>query len=216
IVGGHTVDDEEPKYGMAVTGIVRPGLHVSNAGARPGDALVLTKPIGSGVITTAGKQGVAPPEVLQNAVRHMSTLNHAASDVMVRVGVHACTDITGFGLFGHLRPMLIASGVAARIDASAVPLLDGVRDLVKQGIAPGGTKRNLESLNAHVAWGGADAFTRTILCDAQTSGGLLIAVPEARLDRLVLELRLADVAAAAVIGEVVERGPDGAPLISVR
>lgn len=137
IVGGHTVDDEEPKYGLAVTGLVRPGKQVTNAGARPGDVLVLTKPIGTGIITTAGKEGRVPPKVLREAIRHMATLNHAAADAMVRVAVHAATDVTGFGLLGHLRPMLKASGATARITASAVPLLVGARALAERGIAPG-------------------------------------------------------------------------------
>jgi selenide,water dikinase len=212
IVGGHTVDDDEPKYGMAVTGLVRPGRQVTNAGARPGHALVLTKPIGTGIITTAGKEGRAPPEVLAGAVEHMTTLNHAACDVMVKVGVSACTDVTGYGLLGHLRTMLLASGVAARVRASAVPLMEGARDLALQGIAPGGTHRNLESVNPFVRWGhSVDECGKLLLCDAQTSGGLLLSVPAARARRLLSELRAAGVVTTAVIGEVLERAAlDGA------
>ena len=216
IVGGHTVDDEEPKYGLAVTGLVRPGKQVTNAGARPGDALVLTKPIGTGIITTAGKQGRVPPKVLREAIRQMATLNHAAADAMVRVGVHAATDVTGFGLLGHLRPMLKASGATARVTASAVPLLEGARALAEQGIAPGGTQRNFESLDPVVRWGrSVDKYTRLLLCDAQTSGGLLIAVPRRKLKRLVAELRDGGVETTAVIGEVLAQGALGRKLIAV-
>lgn len=216
IVGGHTVDDEEPKYGLAVTGLVQPGKQVTNAGARPGDVLVLTKPIGTGIITTAGKEGRVPAKVLREAIRHMTTLNHAAADAMVRVEVHAATDVTGFGLLGHLRPMLKASGATARVTASAVPMLAGARALAEQGVAPGGTRRNLESLNTAVRWGRAvDEHTRLLLCDAQTSGGLLIAVPRRKLKRLVAELRGSGVETAAVIGEVLTKGALDSKLIAV-
>ena len=142
IVGGHTVDDKEPKYGVAVTGVVKPGDQVTNAGARVGDALVLTKPIGTGVITTAGKQQRVELAILDEAVRVMSTLNRAASEAMTKVGVDACTDITGFGLLGHLRTMVEASEVSAQVSLGKVPLLDGVWELLDQGVAPGGSHRN--------------------------------------------------------------------------
>lgn len=125
IVGGHTVDDPEPKYGLSVVGIVEPGKQVTNAGAKPGDVLVLTKPLGTGIITTAGKQGKVSPEVLQGAVEAMATLNRAASEVMMRVGVHAATDITGFGLMGHLSSMVKGSRVTAQVGLDQVPVLPG-------------------------------------------------------------------------------------------
>jgi selenide,water dikinase len=154
--------------------------------------------------------------VLREAVRQMATLNHAACDAMVRVGVHAATDVTGFGLLGHLRPMLKASGATARVTASAVPLLDGARELAEQGIAPGGTRRNLESLDPMVRWGRAvDEHTRLLLCDAQTSGGLLIAVPRRKVKRLLAELRSGGVETTAVIGEVLARDALGGKLIAV-
>ena len=183
IVGGHTVDDEEPKYGLSVTGVVRPGDEVTNAGAQPGDSLVLTKPIGTGVITTAAKQGVAPEEVLETAVGIMSELNQAAAHAMNAVGAHACVDVTGFGLLGHLRGMTRASGVGASIVFDSIPFIPGATQLAEDGVAPGGTHRNLSSLDADVSWD--DSITdvqKILLADAQTSGGLLIAVPRG-LDR---------------------------------
>ena len=206
IVGGHTVDDKEPKYGLAVTGVVKPGLQVTNAGALPGDTLVLTKPIGTGIITTAGKQQAVDAEVLDKAVRVMSTLNRAASEAMVKVGVNGCVDVTGFGLVGHLTSMLSTSGVAGRIKLSAVPVLDGVWELLGQGIAPGGTRRNLEHADKSVEWHrSVSEEARLLLCDAQTSGGLLISVSGDRLAPLLDELRTAGVETAAIIGEVLAR-----------
>ena len=203
IVGGHTVDDKEPKYGMAVTGIIKPGMQVTNAGARPGDVLVLTKPIGTGIITTAAMQDGASPEVLAGAIEMMRTLNHAAADAMVEAGVNACVDVTGFGLVGHLLGMLRASGRAARIGLGKVPLLEGARDLVKLGVAPGGTRRNLSSADRKVVWDpGIEEWAKLLLCDAQTSGGLLISVPEEKLARLMAELKSGGVETAEAIGEV--------------
>ncbi len=216
VVGGHTIDDKEPKYGMAVTGLVKPGAQVTNAGARPGDSLVLTKPIGTGIITTAGKNRHATPEVLEGAIESMRTLNHAASDVMVDVGVNACVDVTGFGLIGHLLGMLEASNVSARISLVRVPVLDGARDLVEHGVAPGGTRRNLDSANHKVGWVAAgDEPTRLLLCDAQTSGGLLIAAAPEKRDRLVGELLDRGMETAAVIGETLDRDALGGKRIEV-
>ena len=216
IVGGHTVDDKEPKYGMAITGVIKPGLQVTNAGARPGDILVLTKPIGTGIITTAGKEQRVKSEVLDNAIATMGTLNHAASDAMMEVGVNACVDVTGFGLIGHLLVMLQASDVSATISLDSVPLLEGVRELAEQGIAPGGTRRNLASSDRLVRWDPAiDDFTRLLLCDAQTSGGLLMAVPPEKQDRLLSELRTAGVETTAVVGEVLSPDSLGAERIQV-
>lgn len=203
IVGGHTVDDEEPKYGLSVTGVVKPGSQVANTGARPGDALVLTKPIGTGIITTAGKQQRADDATLNRAVQIMSELNRAASEAMMSVGVHACADITGFGLLGHLRLIAQGSRAAARVNVSAIPVIDGVADLLAEGIAPGGTHRNLESIADLVHWHpDIDDQTRILLADAQTSGGLLIAVAPAKLDALLVALADAGVQTRAVIGEI--------------
>ena len=211
VAGGHTVKDEEPKYGMAVTGILRPGTQVTNSGARPGDALVLTKPIGTGIITTAGKQDKVGPEALQGAVDTMRTLNHAASHAMVEVGVNACVDVTGFGLVGHLLGMLRASHAGADISLGKVPVLDGARELVERGIAPDGTRRNLSSSDRDVAWDpGFDEAAMLLLCDAQTSGGLLISVAAERLDLLLAALASQAVETRAVIGHVRPHdAPDG-------
>ncbi len=205
IVGGHTIDDQEPKYGLSVTGIVKPGQEITVANARPGDVLVLTKPLGTGIITTAGKQGVAEPVVLSKAIEVMSTLNRAAADAMVKIGVNACTDITGFGLIGHLQIMVHASGVGARLHLDSVPILEGVWDLVQNGIAPGGTYRNLEYAGREVDWRPTvTEEAKVLLCDAQTSGGLLISVPAEKKDALIKELKANGVSTHAVIGEVVE------------
>ena len=197
------MDDKEPKYGLSVTGVVRPGDEVTNAGARPGDVLVLTKPIGTGIITTAGKQGVVSEDVLAGAIRQMSTLNRDAAHAMMAVGVNACSDITGFGLLGHLKGIVLGSGVSARIRFSSIPVLDGVWDLLGKGIAPGGTHRNLDAVEADVRWGAdIDENTRILLADAQTSGGLLISVSSDKRDDLLSELQAAGVETRAVVGEV--------------
>ena len=209
IVGGHTVDDPEPKYGLSVIGVVEPGKQVSNAGARAGDVLVLSKPIGTGIITTAGKQGVVDPDVMAGAVQTMAALNRPASEAMQKVGVNAATDITGFGLMGHLKSMVKGSGVAVEINLAAIPVLPGTRELLEHGVAPGGTHRNLSSVEDVVTW--AEALTdndRLLLCDAQTSGGLLMSVPAQRVDALVSALREEGAACAAVVGRVTD-GPPG-------
>ena len=209
IVGGHTVDDNEPKYGLAVVGLVEPGRQVSNAGAQPGDALVLTKPLGTGVITTAGKAGIAPPGAVAAAVAAMATLNRAASAAMQDIGVNACTDITGFGLMGHLTALLRASGASAQIRRSQIPALPGVTELLAQGIAPGGTHRNEAGVAGSVHWDAAlTAADRLLLCDAQTSGGLLISVTQPRLPDLLAALEQRGVPTRAVIGSVTA-GPPG-------
>ena len=207
IIGGHTVDDQEPKYGLAAVGLVEPGKQITNAGARPGDRLVLTKPLGTGVITTAGKQGVVRPEVLDHAVSVMSTLNRAASEATVKVGANACTDITGFGLIGHLNGMMQGSGTSAKIRLSGMPVIPGVWELIGDGIAPGGTHRNLRSAGPYVEWEkDISEDAKLLLCDAQTSGGLLISVPEQRANLLLEELDAAGVTGATIIGEVLAEG----------
>lgn len=204
IVGGHSIDDPEPKYGLVVTGVVHPEMVVTNAGARPGDDLILTKPLGIGILTTGIKQERTSEKATDEAVRVMTTLNKGAADVMVDVGVHACTDITGYGLLGHLSEMTSASGVGARVSLSAVPVLSEAWTLVKKGICPGGTKRNRDGLKGKVTWAPEIADeSQLILCDAQTSGGLLIAVPKEKSARLVERLRAAKTLAAARIGEIV-------------
>ena len=204
VLGGHSVDDPEPKYGMVVIGDARPERIVKNSGAKPGDALVLTKPIGTGVLATALKRDLVTEQDLAPAVASMTTLNAGAARAMLAVGVHAATDVTGFGLLGHLRNLLEASGAAGEVHAAAVPLLAGARELAERGAIPGGTERNAASLTAAVTFGaGVDRTARGLLADAQTSGGLLIAVPPARVDALVAALGREGTPVAAVIGRVV-------------
>jgi selenide,water dikinase len=205
IVGGHTVDDPEPKYGLSVVGTVEPGKQVTNAAAQPGDVLVLTKPLGTGIITTAGKQGVCPPQVLQGAVATMSALNRDGANAMVKVGVHSATDVTGFGLMGHLQSMVRGSRVGAEIQLGKVPVLPGVWELLEQGVAPGGTHRNLQSVAGSARWHpDLSEQEQLLLCDAQTSGGLLIAVAAEKQDELLAELKSTGVAGAVVVGRVTE------------
>ena len=208
VLGGHSVDDPEPKYGMAAIGEVHPDRIVTNAGARPGDALVLTKPLGTGVLTTALKRDVLSEADVAPAVTAMTTLNAGAARAMLAVGVHAATDVTGFGLLGHLRTLLEASGAAAEVRAAAVPLLPHAREAAERGAIPGGTERNAASVADAVSFAaGVDQTTRLLLADAQTSGGLLIAVTPERADALVAALRREATPATALIGRVVTGAP---------
>ena len=217
LVGGHSIDDKEPKYGMAVTGLVHPDDIVTNAGAKVGDALVLTKPIGTGIISTAIKAQKASEELTQHAIAVMAQLNDGASRAMLRVGVHAATDVTGFGLLGHLGEIVRGSGVSARIERSAVPIIDGVVELAEAGVVPGGSARNLESASRMTVFDGVTEIDEIVLADAQTSGGLLIAVDKPLVNALVAALQEEGTATAAVIGEVVQRqlahGPTGQILV---
>jgi len=203
VLGGHSVDDPEPKFGMVVIGDVHPERLVTNAGARPGDVLVLTKPIGTGILTTALKRDLLPSSALAEAVAVMTTLNAGAARAMLAVGVHAATDVTGFGLLGHLHTMLRASGVAAEIVAADVPILAQSREMLAAGAVPGGTLRNLASLEEAARFAdGVSQAERTLLADAQTSGGLLIAVGAGRVERLRAALGREGAPAAAVIGRI--------------
>jgi selenide,water dikinase len=178
VVGGHSIDDSEPKFGYSVTGEVDPERMVAAAGARPGDLLYLTKPLCSGLVATAIKRGLAPPELEREAVRVMSELNRDAAAAMVAAGASAATDVTGFGLLGHLANLR----VGAEIELDRVPVLPGVRELAAAGLFPSGTRRNYEGLEAEVDWGGLPEVERLLLCDAQTSGGLLVALPPERAE----------------------------------
>jgi selenide,water dikinase len=207
IAGGHSIDDPEPKYGMCVMGVVHPGKVLTNSGAKVGDKLFLTKPIGTGIITTAIKHDTAPAEVAAEAIRVMTTLNASASEAAVEVGCSACTDVTGFGLLGHLHEMTFASGVGARIRVRDVPLIDGVRELLALDEAPGGTYANRDHLNSEnsVIWGGGiSEEDQLALCDAQTAGGLLISVPADHADAMREALIEAQTLRAAEIGEIIE------------
>jgi selenide, water dikinase len=202
IAGGHTVKDAEPKYGMAVTGIIAPGDIVTNAGAKAGDKLVLTQAIGTGIISTAAKAGFADPAYVAASVAAMRTTNKAGAEAMVAVGVHAATDVTGFGLTGHLGGMMKASNTTARLSLAAIPLLPGVRELAERAFS-GGTRRNHEAAAKVVRWH-ADLTLedQLIMCDAQTSGGLVFSVAAEKLDALIAELKARDVP-ADIIGDVV-------------
>jgi selenide,water dikinase len=208
VLGGHSIDDPEPKYGMAVTGLVHPDRILRNVGARPGDVLLLTKPLGSGIVTTAIKRGVAPPALAERAIEVMAALNRAAGEALAASGaVHALTDVTGFGLLGHAWEMAEGSGVALRIRAGAVPVLEGVHELAARDVVPGGSKANLKWVTPQLAVDPALPPTAAIvLADAQTNGGLLAAVPADRADEVVAALRAADVV-AAVVGEVLAGPP---------
>jgi selenide,water dikinase len=178
VLGGHTITDPEPKYGMVVLGEIDPNRIVRNSTAREGDELFLTKPLGLGLISTAVKQGTATAELLAKAVDLMTTTNAAASAAMCRAGASAATDVTGFGLMGHLHKMLLGSGLAATLDAEQVPLIAGALGLAKGGSVPGGTRRNHSFVEAATDWGQLSEPEQLVLADAQTSGGLLIAAPD--------------------------------------
>jgi selenide, water dikinase len=209
VVGGHTIKTDEPIYGLAVVGEIHPDRIVSNAGAKPGDSLVLSKPLGLGIITTANKNDVDHLGAISEAIRVMTQLNQGACAAMLEIGVHAATDVTGFGLLGHLRNVCAASRVGARIRVDAVPMLEAARTYVAEGVAPGGTHANRRFLADWVTWGaGVSDEEQLLLCDAQTSGGLLIAVPAGRGPELVAALERQGTAAAAIVGEIVE-GPAG-------
>ena len=206
IMGGHSVDDPEPKYGLVAVGEVPVEKLVTNAAAEAGDLLVLTKALGTGVVATAIKAEAASDTATTAAVKSMTALNREAAAAMTRVGVRAATDVTGYGLLGHLGTLLLQSGVAAEIVAENIPVLPEVSELIAAGHVPGGTRRNLEDLEDRVDFGDQDETTRLILADAQTSGGLLISVPEERAEEL-MELLEAAGPVAAMIGRVT----DGAP-----
>jgi len=207
IVGGHTIKSEEPIFGLAVVGTVHPAKALTNAGARPGDALILTKPIGLGIITTAAKNDQDSLGAVGEAIRVMTTLNRAAADVLTRFEVHALTDITGFGLLGHLRNITAASGATAEVWADRVPVLPAARQYVGAGIAPGGTRANHKFLADWVHFApGISLEEQLLLCDAQTSGGLLAAIPQAQVADVLIGLTEAKTPAAAVVGRIGETG----------
>jgi selenide,water dikinase len=207
LVGGHTIKSEEPIFGLAVTGTVHPDRVTTNAGARPGDALILTKPLGLGVITTAAKNGEDRLGAIAEALAIMTTLNRAAAEVLAGCEVHAVTDVTGFGLLGHLRNVTAASGVTARIFAGDVPVLAAARTYVEAGIAPGGTHANRRFLADWVSFDpGLPQEEQLLLCDAQTSGGLLAALPAAAAPDAVARLHQAGIPAAAIVGRIEGEG----------
>jgi len=207
LVGGHSVEDPELKYGLSVTGLVHPERVVKNRGARPGDRLVLTKPLGTGIINTAIKAGLAEGETVERVTRTMAALNRGASEAMQEVGVSACTDITGFGLLGHACEMIEGTEVGMVIYASKVPYFPEAEEFAKMGLVPGGTHRNREYRSQMVEISSQiPPPVVDVLFDAQTSGGLLIAVPSFKVETLLEGLRERGVE-AALIGEVTQEHP---------
>ena len=204
VVGGHSILDDEPKFGLAVTGRVHPKRILTNAAARPGDRLVLTKPLGTGVLATVMKRGQLADDVAQPLYASMARLNRDAARAAVALGIRCATDVTGFGLLGHASHIARASGVTLRIDVARLPLLAGVREAVRRGVRTGGAERNEAYLADLVAWGHVADDDRAILVDPQTSGGLLAAVPAERVAEY-----LSTVSDAVEIGEVLPPGESG-------
>lgn len=202
LVGGHSLDDRELKYGLCVMGTVHPESVITNTGAEQGDVLILTKPLGTGIINTAMKSGVAEQEIIALVTQQMTTLNKRAAELMADFPVHACTDITGFGLLGHACEMVQGTGVGMEVDSEAVPLLPGVKEYCKQGLVPGGTRRNREFRSDMIEAAVSDESV-LILFDAQTSGGLLISLPPADGQALVKKMHNEGIEHAAIVGRVV-------------
>ena len=217
LVGGHSIDDKEPKYGVSVTGVVHPDRFLTNRGARAGDALLLTKPVGTGVVNTALKRKKASAEAVAQVVEAMSTLNRAAAEALTATGevaVHACTDVTGFGLVGHCLEMVEGSEVGAVFELWRVPLFEGALQYCSDGLKPGGLKRNREYREALTDLAeGLDPALVDLMFDPQTSGGLLAAVPADQADAALDRLREAGVEGAARVGYVDEQAPGRVRLI---
>lgn len=201
VLGGHSIDDPEPKFGMVVVGEAHPDRLLTNSGARPGDLLVLTKPLGTGILATALKRELITDAEMEPAIEVMTTLNEGAARAALAHGVTAATDVTGFGLIGHLVNIVAGSGVGARINVTRLPIIPGALELALQDAVPGGTRRNLESVG--VEWSDDVSIAEKLVCaDAQTSGGLLLAVPPDRVRGLIDALLAARAPASRVIGEI--------------
>lgn len=205
LVGGHTVEDDEPKYGLSVTGFIHPKNVLTNSGAKPGDLLVLTKPLGTGIINTAIKGGLVDEKSYNEAVKVMMTLNKYAKEAVDKVQVNGCTDITGFGLLGHSLEMAKASSVSLKISYDKVPLIDGAIDFAQMGLVPAGAYSNKEYIGDKVVFlEDIPVENRDVLFDPQTSGGLLVSIQENKVDKLLEELKNIPTS-YAVIGEVLEK-----------
>lgn len=210
LVGGHSVEDDEPKYGLSVTGLVHPGKVMTNSGLRPGDRIVLTKAVGTGIIATAIKGGLASEASMEAMTGSLCTLNRTASEVAVSFGARACTDVTGFGLAGHLVEMATASACKVRIDSTAVPVLEGALDAASLGLVPAGAHANRKHFSTWIGIDAAVPLERTdLIFDPQTSGGLLIGIPGEKAEAMVAELRAAGVTPVAEIGTVIGTDPRG-------
>ena len=209
LVGGHSIDDTELKYGLSVTGTVHPQRLVTNSGAKPGDKIILTKPLGTGIINTALKAGMAPEETVTKVTRYMAALNDKASTLMQEIGVHACTDITGFGLIGHSVQVAQNSQVGINFNIAAIPIFPEAPEFAQRGLCPGGLHRNREFYSTAVSMSDeVPAPVRDVLFDPQTSGGLLICLEPNKTELLLNKLRQAGIEDAAIIGEVVSE-PSG-------
>ncbi len=207
ILGGHTIDDPEPKYGMAVSGLVHPDKIWANLKAKEGDAIILTKPIGTGILTTALKRGLVDDKTKTEVIRSMSELNKKAAEIIGKYPIHACTDVTGFGLIGHLSEVSVASKMNVELFADSVPVFDETVSLAAANVVPGGSTNNLKFFSKHVTWNkNISDITKIILCDAQTSGGLLFTVPGNEKDKIVSELKNAGIKSATHIGNCIEKG----------
>ena len=207
ILGGHTVEDTEPKFGMAVTGIIHPDKILTNSNAKAGDVLILTKPIGTGIISTGIKRGLTDKKTETEAIRVMSELNNVAADVIKEFPVNACTDVTGFGLLGHLKEMTTSSKTDVELYCGKIPVIEGVMELAAENVIPGGTINNMDFVSDVVVWDkGISNTEKAIFCDAQTSGGLLISVPQKSVNEVLMALKERDLKYASVIGKVVNIG----------
>ena len=204
LIGGHSVEDDEPKYGLSVTGVIHPEKVLFNRGAKPGDRLILTKPLGTGIVSTALKGGEADPALVARAIACMTTLNRKAAELMTETaGVHACTDVTGFGFLGHALEMIEGSETGMWIRAAAVPFFQGIRPLVEERTIPGGLIRNRQFREKQIEIGpDCPDWLVDILFDPQTAGGLLIALPEAAAEGLLCKMHAAGIAEASIVGEV--------------
>lgn len=207
LVGGHSIDDQEPKFGLSVTGTVHPERVRTNASAKPGDKLILTKPIGVGILTQAIKRDMLEQEGIDCVMEVMAALNKEAAEAMDNYQVNACTDITGFGLLGHAMEIAEGSGTGITIERKAVPVLPKTRELAEQNIIPGGSKKNHKWLSGRIQYENIDDVDQVILCDAITSGGLLITVPESEAEPLLNDLKSKGVEWASIIGTVTEQNP---------
>lgn len=205
LIGGHSVEDNEPKYGLSVTGVIHPEKILFNNGARPGDRLILTKPLGTGIVSTALKGGLADAALVDRSVACMTTLNRKAAELMAETTeIHACTDVTGFGFLGHALEMAEGSGIGMRIRAAAVPYFPGIRPFVEEGVVPGGLIRNRKFREKQLDIGpGCPDWLIDILFDPQTAGGLLIALPPDAAEALLRGMHAAGIAEAAIVGEII-------------
>lgn len=205
VIGGHSVQDDEPKYGLSVMGLVHPKKILKNHGCKVGDALILTKPLGSGVINTAIKAELASSEIYEEAVKVMTTLNKYAGEIIVNYQVNACTDVTGFGIMGHSFEMASASGITIKLNQNKIPVIKGARELAEMGLVPAGTYNNKSYLDGKYSLKDVPGWLEDILFDPQTSGGLLISVPRDEVEKIMTDLDKLELK-SAVIGEVIEKG----------